>query len=55
MIAVLFLVLGCSGSDIHKNEMNAGGIPYMISNPDPKAPTAYKANFENVSMEYFDV
>ena len=35
--------------------MNAGGIPYGISNPDPANPTGYKANFENVSMEYFDV
>jgi hypothetical protein len=35
--------------------MNAGGIPYGISNPDPANPQGYKANFENVSMEYFDV
>jgi hypothetical protein len=35
--------------------MNAGGIAYGISNPDPSDPTGYKANFENVSMEYFDV
>jgi hypothetical protein len=35
--------------------MNDGGIPYTISNPDPANPSGYKANFENLTMEYFDV
>ena len=49
--APLLLIGAASAADV----MNAGGIPYSISNPDPANPTAYKANFEDLSMEYFDV
>ena len=35
--------------------MNHGGVPYAISNPDPANPKGYTANFENLTMEYFDV
>ena len=49
--APLLLIGVASAADV----MNAGGIPYSISNPDPANPTAYKANFEDLSMEYFDV